>query len=289
MCPNSKLTGSQLGHADLASLQATFHQIAPYAELTMLYFMGETTLHPSFRELMYSARATLKGSIALSSNAFAWNEEIMKTILDTVDVLVVPIDRWEKSAYETIRRGSKFDVVVEHAERLLQLRGGTSRPKVVVKGLDIHLPREGHSHDVDGEASRFRDYWLTRGAVPLAGWLNTWAGQMPNLLRLSSVPAPYSATRRTPCADLWFKMVINWQGKVVLCCHNWDYSIEISRLNGRTLSDAWSSMRITAARAGHARGDYFVESICGSCREWGEPQELESYLRLNDDDLFRVF
>ncbi|HVB42939.1 MAG TPA: radical SAM protein [Streptosporangiaceae bacterium] len=289
MCPNSRLPDSKLGDATLEELASTFAVIAPYAELVMLYFMGESTLHPEFVRLLDSARASIAGRIALSTNANRMTDVQIDSILSNVDLLILPIDRWNPTMYERIRRGSKFEDVVANAEELLRRRGGSPSPTIVVKGLDIDLPLRPEESVVGNEALNFASYWTDRGAVPLSGWLNTWAGQMPNLLKLASRPNPYEGSTRVPCADLWFKMVINWQSQVVLCCHNWDYSVPLGRLGERGLLDVWHSDYIASLRASHVGGKYDCTTLCRTCREWGEPSELDAYLRLNTDDLFQVF
>jgi MoaA/NifB/PqqE/SkfB family radical SAM enzyme len=284
MLPNAKL-----GDAEVEELAGTFAAIAPYAELVMLYFMGESTLHPEFIRILELARSTIRGRIALSTNASKMSTGIMDAILTNTDLLILPIDRWSPVAYERIRRGSKFDEVVENAHELLRRRGDGIDPTIVIKGLDIVLPKESRDIKLEEETQQFISYWQERGAVPLAGWLNTWAGQMPNLLRLASKPNPYEGSARVACADLWFKMVINWQGKTVLCCHNWDYSVPLGRLDDEGLIGVWQSEYLASLRAAQLRGDYDCTSICATCREWGEPSELDSYLRLDMNDLFQVF
>ena len=287
MCPNSRLSESDLGDATLADMRAAFESIAPYAELTMLYFMGESTLHPAFTDVMRLAREKLSGRIVLSTNASALADPVLSAIVESCDLVIVPIDRWDSAHYARIRRLATFDDVVANAERLLRRRGSSPSPTVVVKALDIN-PRRSDGPIPESEIASFDSHWLERGAIPLHGWLDTWAGQMPGLIQLSSGPTPYVAERRQPCADLWFKAVINWRGEVVLCCHNWDYSVQLGTVSSG-LRETWHSATLQQLRRDHLSGNFGCTSICSTCREWGEPDELEAYLEPSGERLYQVF
>jgi len=284
MCPNSALPDVLLGDMALDRAAEIFEAISPTAELVMLYFMGEPLLHPSFREYLQLARKFLKGTLVLSTNATLLNDRAISAIVDAkIDLVLCCIDRWSKEAYEQVRRGAKFDTVVDNTKRLLEARGVGSFPQVIVKALDIN-------HMEENERIEFSDYWSQRGGIPLVGWLNTWAGQRSNLLKLTTLTAPYEAQKRSPCADLWFKMVINWRSEVVLCCHNFDSSIPLGSLrSGESVAKTWHGEQIRQLRQEHANGRYGINALCRGCREWGELGELDAYLTLDRESLHLVF
>lgn len=288
MCPNSDIPDADLGDMTVERFTKLIRMIAPTAELTMLYFMGESTLHPKFPELLRIARHELQGRIALSTNGLQLENRLVEAIVENVDVVIVCIDRWNKNAYEKTRRGSSFDIVIDSAERLLQARSHEDLPVVVVKTLDLSFPGDLPA-DIEREELEFIDYWQKRGAIPLGGWLNTWAGQLSQIKRLSRRGTPYSGIQRSPCADLWFKMVINWRGEVVMCCHNWDSSIVMGDLTTASVYEVWHGPALVALRNEHLRGNYGCNALCSGCNEWATEDELEAYTRLSDADLYRVF
>lgn len=77
--------------------------------------------------------------------------------------------------------------------------------------------------------------------------------------------------------------------EVVLCCHNWNYSVKLGEFDAGNILSLWQSPDLVSLRQSHLRGEYDCTPICYECREWAEPSELDSYLRLDVDDLFRVF
>lgn len=290
MCPNHLLKASDIGHAKLSNLQGVFGAIAPTAELTMLYFMGEPTVHAELPAILKSARATLQGRIVVSTNGQNVLEAQIDALLSGADIVIVPIDRWDSEQYAKIRRGGDFSRVVQFAERLLYRRGGEASPEVIVKMLDLNI--NAASREVwNAETTAFREYWSSRGALPLTGWVDSWAGQLPNLLKLTAAGSPYSQSMRTSCADLWFKMVVNWQGEVVLCCHNFDYSVKLGTgiATPHDIRRIWHSTTLVKYRESQVQGDFANPRICASCREWGEPGELDAYLGHDPEDYYRIF
>mgnify|MGYP001179662264 CR=1 FL=1 len=288
MCPNKRFKGGELGDVSLDAWQARITSIAPVAELVMMYFMGESTLHPVFADLMAAARRGLRGRLVLSTNAMELTQTAAQAMIDNLDVIIVCIDRWNAGAYEAIRRGGVFNDVVSAVEMLLRLRGQSSTPEIVVKTLDLTLSSEPRSQ-LEREERAFDEFWRARGAVPLSGWLNTWAGQFLSLAKLATRGTPYSSSKRGPCADLWFKMVINWRGEVVMCCHDWRSQTVIGSLPESDLHELWHSEILQRMRSEHSAGNFAQSRLCGGCREWGEADELDAYLRLDESDMFRVF
>jgi len=288
MCPTHRIPVSSKGHMNEATFTHIINTIAPFAELTMLYFMGEPTLHPEFPVFLAIARAGLRGRIVVSTNGTLLNDINVRALLSNSDIIIVCIDRWNKLAYERIRHGSNFENVILGTERLLQERGSSSAPIVVVKLLDIALKNDS-LRDMDAEQESFVAHWDARGALPVAGWLNTWAGQLPLLDRLRRRDTPYVMTKRTPCADLWFKMVVNWRGEVVLCCHDWSYSTAIGNLLQLNLEEIWHSDSMKEIRQRHIDHEFGAPTICSNCAEWAFPDELDCYIRLNHNDIYRVF
>lgn len=288
MCPNKKFVQSELGDISDEMFTRVIDEIAPVAELTMLYFLGESTLHPRFVELLKFARNRLRGRIVLSTNAFQLPDEIVKCLVECTDIVLICVDRWQKAEYEKVRKGSSFENVVEAARRVLSERGNKKSPIVLVKALDIKF-RTDTVKELIAERDAFSSYWIQHGAIPLVGWLNTWAGQLPNLGNLSTFANPYSMESRPACADLWFKAVINWRGEVVLCCHDWRSTVIVGNLRDEDLQTAWHSPKLVEFRANHVRGNFSCAKLCRDCKEWGGADELESYVRLNSEDIYKVF
>lgn len=282
MCPNSRLHIDQLGFMPLENLARILDYISPYAEHVMLYFMGEPLQHPQIIEFLELSRRILKGKISLSTNAMLLSDEIGRALIKNVDLIICCVDHWSKERYEKIRIGGNFETVVSNIENLLRLRGLSSEPKIVVKSLDFGFGKD--------ELDDFKHHWRSRGGIPLVGWVDSWAGQFPNLRQIDYQPQPNSGLQRTHCADLWFKMVINWKGEVVLCCHNYNYSIKLGEFTDkRSLEQIWQGDRAKKLRRDHLARNYSCNRLCKGCSEWGTLKEMDVYTGLENEQLGLVF
>lgn len=283
MCPNKNMPSSNLGYMDIDLLKNVIIDIAPHCEFLMLYWMGEPLLHPDLPELLHFARSQINGKIVLSSNMTYLNESIATSILSYTDILICCIDRWNKKAYEKNRNGAIFEKVVANTEYILRQRKTSDHCEIIVKALDIGNNQE--------EFNKFSNYWKPQGAYPLLAWLNDWAGTFNQIRKDASIPIPHHDIDRVPCADLWFKLAMNWKGEVQTCCFDWSYSRKIGQyIKGENwLLKAWQSKNIVDLRQAHINGNWRFNSMCKSCTTWAEEIEMEAYINCDESSYFTIF
>lgn len=291
ICPHHRIPAIDRQPMTVDSFIRIAEKIAPYAELVMLYFMGEPTLHPEFSFILEVARKILKGKIVVSTNGYQVSTDSLEAMIKFCDIIICPIDRWRIKEYETIRRGSNFSDVVKNIEKLIQIRDkqpDNSTPEIIVKMLGMQLPHTEQDGGLLNEVQEFTNYWEERGAKVLFGWLSTWAGQIPNLSRLSTtqVTGPHDFE---PCADLWFKMVVDCKGNVPLCCYDFRSSVVVGNLCSQDLFEVWQGDDAVNNRRAFCEDDVPVPDMCLRCSESSNIQELHDYIELSDDGYFRVF
>ena len=284
MCPRSQLLPSEVGHMDIEYFQFIMKGISGVAEHLMLYFMGEPLMHPNLDKIIAIARHHIKGKISISTNALNLSEDKINTILDCpLDLIICCIDHWSKEEYEKIRIGANFEKVIQNVSNLLTKRGKRKKPLIIVKSLDFGMP--------NADKKEFESFWKKRGAFPLIGWVDTWAGQLTKLKKY--IPhQPYSSMPRKPCADLWFKMIINWRGEVILCCHNYNYTVKLGKIfigDESFLINIWQGATISSLRDSHITGEYSKGIICRNCTEWADISELDQYVNLSKENINLVF
>lgn len=281
MCPNKNINTSDLGSMTLSVFERIIDSIAPYAEFVMLYWLGEPLLHPEISEMLYIARKKIKGKIVVSTNLTIATDEVLCGLLENTDIILCGLDRFKPNEYENIRVGANFSTVVTNIERLIKKKTQAHKAEIVVKGLDISFDSV--------EYQKFRDYWTQKGARPLLAWLNDWAGTFPSIRKVASIPIPQSHTKKA-CADLWYKMVINWRGEIQMCCFDWQYKNPIGVChNPDWLKSVWQSEKIIYLRELHKKHEFTSIQLCKHCNTWGEISEHNAYLDFDDSSYFIVF
>lgn len=282
MCPNKYMAERNLGPINIDVFSRILDEIAPYAEFVMLYWMGEPLLNDQLPALLALARSKLSGKIVVSSNMTVLTPETAAALVEYADIVLCCIDRWDARAFEKVRQGASFDAVVENTNKLVNRRTLGGRAEIVVKALDINQS--------ESEWQRFSEYWRARGARPLLAWLNSWAGTFQNMQSAASLAVPATEKYRVPCADLWFKMVINSRGGIQMCCFDWDYSVLIGATGDNGwLSDVWQGDKIVKIREHHLLAQYDANPLCSKCDTWGTTEEFERYVEFDERSYFSVF
>jgi len=261
MCPNPKYGPDVLGHMDFALFQRIVDEISPYALAVMLYWVGEPLLHRELPRMIRYLKDWSRARVIISTNASRLRGRLAEEILDSgLDELIVGIDGDSDTSFEQIRIRGRFGEVVNNVEDFLRLKGNAPRPVVVVQFLEM----ESNSHEVRA----FLERWQQYDCVPLVTWIDTWSGHMPELRQLAKQLSPYNSKDREACADLWFKMVVNWRGQVVLCCHDWAATQVLGDLNSQTVGSIWNSQALDERRQMHRGRQFRGLNLCDSCVEW---------------------
>jgi radical SAM protein with 4Fe4S-binding SPASM domain len=106
---------------------------------------------------------------------------------------------------------------------------------------------------------------------------------MPNVLGYAVNLCPNAKRERKPCAELWNKMVVRWNGKVVACCHDWKNTMELGDANVSDLKSIWAGQLLANLRHEHLAGSY--RGLCSTCIEWSTPDEFESDYKLAKNEV----
>ena len=106
---------------------------------------------------------------------------------------------------------------------------------------------------------------------------------MPSLKKIGLIEAPNSNAVREACAELWNKMVIRWNGKVVLCFHDWKPELILGDSNSESLFNIWNGKKNIDARNSHLKKKF--SGICSKCKEWSVPEEYISDYGIKYSDL----
>lgn len=281
MCPNRFIKEEDLGEMSLSLFSEILEVISPFAEFVMLYWLGEPLLNGNITEMLTLARRKIKGRIVVSTNLSQTNDDLLNALLENTDTIICSLDRWDALAYEKIRKGASFLSVVSNIERLIDLRRPDQKCEIVVKALDISLKKT--------EYNKFKEYWSNRSVRLLHAWVNDWAGTFPSLRKTASIPIPHMSPR-TPCADLWFKMVINWRGNIQLCCFDWQNNQVIGNCESPDwLRSTWQGEKIISLRSSHVDKKFASSNLCKKCTTWGTISEYEAYVDFDDNSYFLLF
>jgi hypothetical protein len=173
------------------------------------------------------------------------------------------MDAAGKEVFESTRLGLNYDKVVANVERLIQIRdeAGKRRPKLI-----LSFVRQNNST----EEQAFIAHWRAKADKIHINDLHNWAG---TLNQESDV--------RFPCYRPWLTFTILWDGRVSLCCADFDGREVLGDLRTSTIKEIWNGPAYRQVRRAHL--DHGGPSICQSCdrrrtrrsgsRSWYKPKQ----------------
>jgi MoaA/NifB/PqqE/SkfB family radical SAM enzyme len=184
--------------------------------------------------------------VGMISNGSLITDAVARGMIDAgLDAINISVDASGKEVFESTRLGLKYDKVIANIERLVRIRAelGRRRPKLI-----LSFVRQNNSADEQA----FIEHWRSVADKIHITDLHNWAG---TLNRESDV--------NYPCYRPWLTFTVLWDGRVSLCCADFDGRHILGDLNSSTIKDIWNAEPYLQARRAHLESG--GPDICRSC------------------------
>jgi radical SAM protein with 4Fe4S-binding SPASM domain len=250
MCPQPNQT-RDLGLMDVEFFKSTVDEIKGKTEFMYMYGMGESLLHPKFFEMTeYASKAGIK--TCLSTNLSFLTEERSYKLLDSgISFIALALDGASKDIYESIRVGGDFSKNLEQVKILLQLKNKL-KAKSYIEIQFIQMEKnETQTNLVSTLFSKEE-----RSAIDIFRVKPVY-----DYPHFSEEPIEH----KNPCYFPWSTMTVTWDGKVSMCCFDYNADVLMGDLNQRSVYEVWNSKEMADFRDKQKKLDYSSMSICDSC------------------------
>lgn len=267
MCPNKFYKKNEKGFLSRELFIKIIEQICEYADVIQLYWVGEPLLSDDLFWMIKYCKENTAAKIMLSTNGSLLSQEKAELLVKNgLDKLIVSMDATESdSIYRQMRTNGNIETLTTNVNNLLSF---ASRIDIT---LQFILTKANET-----EKDKFIQQWQNKGVKVAIQCLYTWADQMPELKNFSDLLSPMIGTERVPCADLWYKMVIHWNGEVAVCCFDWSFANTIGNVNYETVQEIWNGAKINALRQLHLNGRTNQVKLCKNCDAWATELEYET-------------
>lgn len=201
------------------------------------------------RKLVEKVRyAKQKGiqEVGMISNGSLITEPVARGMIDAgLDAINISVDAAGKEVFEATRIGLKYDKVIANIERLLRLRGesGKRRPKLI-----LSFVRQNNSADEQA----FIEHWKSIADKIHVTDLHNWAGTLNT-----------ESDVNFPCYRPWLTFTVLWDGRVSLCCADFDGKTILGDLNTHTIAEIWNGEPYRNARRQHLESG--GPDVCRAC------------------------
>jgi radical SAM family protein/iron-sulfur cluster protein len=184
--------------------------------------------------------------VGMISNGSLITENVARQMVEAgLDAINISVDASGKEVFERTRLNLDYDTVIGNVRTLARLRkeSGRTHPKLI-----LSFVRQNNSAD---EQAFIREWSQVADKIHITD-LHNWAG---TLNAKSDV--------NYPCYRLWLTFTVLWDGRVSLCCADFDGRHILGDLRTSTIAEVWNSPAYRAVRRQHLESG--GPEICRSC------------------------
>lgn len=216
---------------------------------------GEPLLHPSLKELLLFASGFSNIKTGFLSNAMLldrnWTDFLLTTGLDWI---AFSVDGTDPETHKVVRKGSDLKVIERNINYFIEAASKTaSSPQILLNMVQYE--------EVASQSEEFVKKWLPYvNTVMLSHYRNP-----PSSKRWPGVPE-----QKEPCSLLWSQMVIAWDGRMGLCCEDFDIECCLGQIDEHNLLSIWNGEKINEIRQMHKDGRQKEIYLCKACDTWAD-------------------
>ena len=207
---------------------------------------GEAFLDRYLTEKVRYAKEKGIREVGLISNGSLITDKVARGMIEAgLDAINISIDAGGKDVFEQTRIGLNYDKVIANVERLLALRdaSGKRRPKLILSFVRQNNDEDEHA---------FIEHWRKVADKIHVTELHNWAGTLT-----------HESDVNYPCYRPWLTFTVLWDGRVSLCCADFDGRIILGDMNTQTIRDVWNAQPYRDARRQHLESG--GPDICRAC------------------------
>jgi radical SAM protein with 4Fe4S-binding SPASM domain len=259
MCPHSKL--KKMGTMDMKLYKKIIYNCKKLGiKIITLSFFGEPLLDRTLIEKIKYAKQNGMFT-AFYSNASLLNEEWAEKLINSgLDSITISFDGYSKEVYEKIRKKLKFEIVKKNVLNLIRTRRKLNRKNPKINLVLVELEEN------KGEIKDFYREWKDKvDSINIINMRN-WANDIQKAGTKESFHFN-KKLKRKPCALIWLKMVVDWNGDVVLCCDDWNHSTILGNLKKQTIEEIWRGEKLKKIREAHVKGEFYKVPLCSGCNK----------------------
>jgi len=256
MCPRELMT-RRIGYMDMELFKKIIDDIKK-SNLSVknicLNGFGEPLLDPLLPERIEYIKRELGCDVIFFTNGSLLCGEMAVQILNSgIDEINISLNGLGKE-YERIMGGLSYKKISDNVKNFMKKRGelGLERPFVYISCVYIHK---------DFNKKQFLDEWKDIVDSIFITPAEKWSDSEDDI---PYEELPYKF-KEWPCKRLWENIWIAWDGKVHLCCKDYDGKMIMGDLKRESLSDIWFGNKFQNIRKLHQKNKFEQIPLCKGC------------------------
>ncbi len=210
--------------------------------------------------------------VAITTNASALNETNARKLLHAgIDEVMLSIDSVDKTEYERLRIGLKYEQVLPNIRNFFALRDEI-KPECIIRVRGVSFFDTTKEEDV-AKINAWEAYWSELRKPHDRIYMkraHTWGNQ-----KIVEGHSPTYDWVWHPCVIPFSTGHITAMGHMALCGQDYDATISFGDVNQNSITEIWRGEKIQEMRQRHLEGRRNEVSLCRGCRLFDEEFSLE--------------
>lgn len=218
---------------------------------------GEPLLNPGLKDIITLAKSFSNIEIGFLTNGMMLDESFADFLIDIkLDWVAWSIDGVLPETHDIIRSHSDLIRVETNLNTLLKVKKNKGS---VLPSVKLNMVAYDEIMD---QQDAFVEKWIDKvEAVMVSHYRNP-----PSSKRWPNIP-----DKRERCNLLWSQAVVAWDGRMGLCCEDFNIDFSPGRIGGgKGLLELWNGREFSKVRELHTKGLYDQHPMCRSCDTWAE-------------------
>jgi MoaA/NifB/PqqE/SkfB family radical SAM enzyme len=219
-----------------------------------LSFFGEPLLDPLIFDRIKYVKGLGIPSTAFSTNASLMDETMSKKIIESgLDLMYISLDGASSETYNKIRVGLDFDRVVSNISRFfeLKMKMKSETPAVKMRFVVINKNRQ--------EVEKYLNMWSKDADDIHIATFDNWGGSVDLDETKTSKRARYA------CQEPFKRLLILWDGRVAICCRDYEGFHIIGDMNRSSIEEINLSSEMERIRKIHLDRKFDELKLCSNC------------------------
>lgn len=214
---------------------------------------GESMMYPKIIEAIEYTDKSGVLDIQLTTNCTLFKRDAVDRFLKSgLSLLILSLDVDHRKSFEKLNKGKSYDSVIDDTEFMLRRRMELGLAKPTVRLQIVKL-------------NGVIDPFIRKVAHRLEPLVEKVVAAEVFRLVDESRPIDRNEYDLLPCSYLWQRAVINWNGKVTLCCRDYNEEHVLGDVNKQPMSEIWTGPAYTRAREWHENMERHRIRPCEYC------------------------
>ncbi|RMH73614.1 MAG: radical SAM protein [Gemmatimonadetes bacterium] len=273
MCPsgNGEMT-RPLGRMDVDAFRVLIDEIGDYLMLVSFWNQGEPFIHKQFTEMVRIAKAKKIPTLTSTNGHFFHSTEAVREVIACgLDEMIVSLDGTNPESYRKYRVGGDFQRVLDGVQAVCtEKKRQHSKTPIINLQFIIFQHNEGEIDEIKRLAREYGVDKLTLKTAQIytSEQAREYLPQNDAYRRYDYDGAQFSIRTKRPhgCHQLWYKTVVNWDGRVAPCCFDKNVDYELGNTFDTPFKQVWTGKRFQTFRRNilHSRDH---TPMCQNCLE----------------------